>query len=150
MNKYNPLIENVFSGEKFLGFAVYSQTLLDEAHMSGSFFFDFFMTSGVIGLVAFIFALVIGYRAFNKYFRSENDPFHAKTILISFVTFFLIYSGTFASTEYGIYYSVYKPIFMSGPFLIMIFIFSYVLAKAEVKQPKTIQETPQMEVNIDE
>ena len=118
--------------------------------MSGSFFFDFFMTSGVIGLVAFIFALVIGYRAFNKYFRNENDPFHAKTILISFVTFFLIYSGTFASTEYGVFYRIRKPIYMTGPFMIMVFIFSYVLAKAEAKQPKTIQETPQMEANIDE
>lgn len=149
-NRFNPLIERIFTGDRFLGYAVDNPTTRYEAHMSGSFFFDFFMTSGVIGLVAFIFALVIGYRAFNKYFRSENDPFHAKTILISFVTFFLIYSGTFASAEYGVFYRIRKPIYMTGPFMIMVFIFSYVLAKAEVKQPKTIQETPQMEVNIDE
>lgn len=137
VNKYNPLIENVFSGEKFLGFAVYSQTLLDEAHMSGSFFFDFFMTSGVIGVIAFLFAIVIGFKGFGRYFKSENDNFYVKALLIAFVLVYLIFTGTFDNTEYGIYYSVYKPIFMSGPFLIMIFIFSYVLAKSPKKENKT-------------
>jgi hypothetical protein len=136
VNKYNPLIENVFSGEKFLGFAVYSQTLLDEAHMSGSFFFDFFMTSGVIGVIAFLFAIVIGFKGFGRYFKSENDNFYVKALLIAFVLVYLIFTGTFDNTEYGIYYSVYKPIFMSGPFLIMIFIFSYVLAKSPKKENK--------------
>ena len=134
VDRYNPLIENVFSGDKFLGFAVYSKTLLDEAHMSGSFLFDFFMTSGVIGVVAFLFALVIGFRGFSRYFKSNNDDLYVKAVLIAFVLMYLAFTGTFDNTEYGIFYDIYKPIFMTGPFMIMVFIFSYVLAKNPKKE----------------
>ncbi len=144
---FNPLVTDVFTGEKFLGFAVDNMISQNEVHMSGSFIFDFFMTSGVIGVIAIIFMLVIGYKGFVKYFKSENDDFVSKALLIGFVTFYLIYIGASNSTEYGIYYSVFQPVYMTGPFMIMLFIFSYVLAKGDVKK---VEEVKPQEVTTNE
>ncbi|MBO6280455.1 MAG: hypothetical protein J6M95_02615 [Bacilli bacterium] len=132
INKYNPLVENIFSKEKFLGYIVDNMINQNEVHMSGSFLFDFFMTSGVIGVIAFIFALVVGFKGFKNYFSKENDNLYIKVTLLTFVIFYLAYIGTFNDTEYAIYYKLYQPVYMSAPFLIMIFIFSYILAKGNV------------------
>ena len=148
VNKYNPLIEDVFSGEKFLGYAVNNSIFQEEVHMSGSFFFDFFMTSGVIGVIAFIFAITNGYLGFKKYFLKSNDEFYIKACLIAFVTFFLIYSGTFNDTEYGVFYDIFKPIYMTGPFMLVIFIFSYVLASApNQKEEKMVENVEEVKTN---
>ena len=142
VNRYNPLIEDVFSGDKFLGYAVNNSVFQEEVHMSGSFLFDFFMTSGVIGVIAFIFALSNGFLGFKKYFLKCDDDFYIKACLIAFVSFFIIYSATFNDTEYGVFYDIFKPIYMTGPFMLVIFIFSYVLASAgqQVEKIEKVEE----------
>ena len=150
-NMFNPLIEDVLSGEKFLGYAVNNSVFQEEVHMSGSFLFDFFMTSGVIGVAAIIFAISNGFLGFKKYFLKSDDSFYVKACLIAFVVFYLIYSATFNDTEYGVFYDIFKPIYMTGPFMLVIFIFSYVLAGAGTKkEEKTEQAEEVEEVTVNE
>ena len=142
--KYNPLIEDVLSGEKFLGYAVNNSIFQEEVHMSGSFLFDFFMTSGVIGVIAIIFAFTNGFLGFKKYFLKSDDEFYIKACLIAFVVFYLGYSATFNDTEYGVFYDIFKPIYMTGPFMLVVFIFSYVLASVGMQKeekPVEVEET---------
>ena len=148
--KYNPLVTDVFSGDKFLGFAVNNMIQQEEVHMTGSFLFDFFMTSGVIGVIAFIFALVIGFKGFKKYFVNCDEKFYIKAVLITFVVFYIIFIGYFSDNEYGIYYSIFKPVYMTGPFMLMVFIFSYVLAKGGIKKEKKEEMVSSEEVQAEE
>ena len=146
VNLYNPLMNNVFSGEKFLGFVVDNMVMQNEVHMSGSFIFDSFMTSGVIGVIALIVMLVFGYLGFNKYFRKVEEAFYVKAALIGFVTFYIIYAGSFNSTEYGIFYNIFQPVYLSAPFMIVIFIFSYVLAKGNMAKNEKKEVEAKVEV----
>ena len=150
VSRYNPLIDSLFSNGRFLGFVVTNDAMQEEVHMSGSFLFDSFMTSGVIGVIAIIVMMVVGFKGFKKYFLKENDDFYSKALLIAFVIFFCIYAGTINSTEYGIYYTIYKPVYMTGPFMLLIFIFCYVISKGEEKvetkkEPQAIEEVKQDE-----
>ena len=158
ITKINPLTYDVLCSDNFLGFAVDKSDIYSinypELHMSGCFYFDTFMTSGVIGVLAIMFALFIGLKGFKKYFMSEKDSFYVKAVLIAFVSFYLIFIGLFNSTEYGIFYSIYQPVFLSGPFMLIVFILSYVLgrsyeAKPVIKEETNIEEN-NAEVNIDE
>ena len=153
VSKINPLVFDVLCSDNFLGFAVDKSDIYSlyppELHMSGCFYFDTFMTSGVIGVIAIMFALFIGLKGFKKYFLSEKDNFYSKAVLVSLVVFYLIYIGLFNNTEYGIFYKIYQPVFISGPFMIVVFILSYVLGRTyEAKAP--VEEKPAEEVTVNE
>ena len=144
VNAINPLMTDVLCSDRFLGFVVTDSIFQEAIPLSGSFYFDTFMTSGVIGLAAIIFALVIGLKGFKNYLSKENDNFYVKAILLTITIFYLIYIGIFNVSEYGIFYSIYQPSFISGPFMIIIFILSYVLAKGGIKEKviETAKESP--------
>ena len=152
-NKYvaqlNLLTYNVLCSDNFLGFAVDKADIHSiyppEVHMSGIFYFDTFMTSGVIGVVAICFALFVGVKAFKKYFLVDKDKFYAKAVLIAFVVFYLINIGVLLNnTEYGVFYTIYQPVYMSGPFMLLIFILSYVLASTYVPKAEVKEEVPEV------
>ncbi len=159
ISKINPLTYNILCSDNFLGFAVDksdTSLILDpanpvypELHMSNCFYFDTFMTSGVIGVLAIVFALFIGLKGFKKYFLSEKDQFYSKAVLVALVVFYLIYIGLFNNTEYGVFYSIYQPVFISGPFMIMVFVLSYVLAKSHEVKPEVKEEQPVSETNAE-
>ena len=150
VSRYNLLIDSLFSNSRFLGFVVTNDALQEEVHMSGSFFFDTFMTSGVLGVVAIIVMMVVGFKGFKNYFMKKNDDFYVKVTLIAFVIFFCIYAGTFNNTEYGIFYTIYQPVYMSSPFMLLLFIFTYVIAKGEEKEVVKVEEVQVEEVKQDE
>ena len=138
--RYNALVNNVLTGDKFFGYAVDNAIELNEVHSSGSLVFDLFMMSGVVGVIAVIFMFFYGFRGFKKYFTTENDNFYVKAGLIAFVSMFIIYSLFFNEVEYAIYYTIYQPVFMTGPFMITLFIFCYVLSKGKEKIEETAKE----------
>ena len=154
ISKINPLVYDVLCSDNFLGFAVDKSDIYSiyppELHMSGYFYFDTFMTSGVIGVVAIVFALFIGLKGFKNYFLSEKDNFYSKAVLVSLVVFYLIYIGLFNNTEYGVFYKIYQPVFMSGPFMIVVFILSYVLGRSYEPKAPVKEEKPVEEVTVNE
>ena len=147
--KFAPLITDII-GKNFLGFAVeeLGPGLYEEIHLSGAFIFDTFMTSGVLGafgLFAFIF---FGFKSFKGYFKSHKDDFSLQATLLLFVIVFVGFEGLFGSSEYALYYNIYKPVYLTAPFMISIFIFSYVISKSKQveEQKEVVQEVEVNEV----
>ena len=137
VSKFNPLVYDIFSS-RFLGFydnpnsSGFGTYLVS---LSGSLLFDSFMTSGVIGLVALVIVFYFGFKAFYKYFtyKQIDEEFYIKAALLGFTLFFVIYSMAFNEGEYAIFYkNVTKPIYMTGPFMICLFIFGYVFSKVDL------------------
>ena len=102
------------------------------------------MTSGVLGVAALCFFLIKGLFNFKKYFAGSDEDYRYKLVLLSFILVFYAYCSYFYEGEYGIFYSVYKPYFMTGPFMITLFIFMYIAFKkapvAEVTEEVTTYE----------
>lgn len=147
MIKYSKTIRDIFKPNYFLGFSHYFVTdfYMEEVHLTGSYLFDSFMTSGVMGANGLFVLIIAGIVNFNGYMKKEDDEDSYKRILLSFVLMFYLYSLLYGDGEYAIYYHVYKPIYMSGPFLLTIFIFFYVCAKKVIKKPKEIINTEENE-----
>ena len=133
ISPFNTMLQDVI-GKYFLGYAAHQVTevIYDEVHLSGSFFFDTFMTSGVIGVVALSFFLIFGLKGFKDYFAYSNEEDKNKSVLLSYLLVLYAYSFFFYQGEYGIYYSIYKPFYMTGPFMISIFVFVYVMSKGRI------------------
>ena len=129
---YNNVIIDIFSGSKFLGFAVneLAVDIYEEVHLSGGFIFDTYMTSGVLGALGLFIFIGLGLHSFKKYFHLHGDEFHLQAALLLFVLVFVGYSAFFNSGEYALYYRVYKPIYLTAPFMIMVFVLSYVITKS--------------------
>ena len=129
---YNPILLDLFSGNKFLGFATneLGVGIYEEVHLSGGFIFDSYMTSGVIGALALFLFIFLGLKSFKKYFKLHSDEFPLQATLFLFVIVFIGYSAFFNKGEYALYYRVYKPIYLTAPFMLMVFILSYVICKS--------------------
>lgn len=138
--RINPILINLFSSSKFLGFYgnQVAPSVIDEVSLSGFFIFDSFMTSGVIGAVAIFTFIFLGFKSFKKYFYSHKDEFRLQATMLLFLIVFVGYSAFFNEGEYTLYYNVYKPLYLTSPFILMIFMLSYVICKSrvEIEQPK--------------
>ena len=132
--KYSPAVDNILF-TNFLGVWGKHTATGDVLYtLTGSFLFDNVMTSGVIGALAFIFMIVIGYKGFKKYFiNDKEDQLSSKMLLIAFVSLFIIFSATLFEREFMVFHVAVRPIYMSGPFMIMLFIFTYVISRGNVK-----------------
>lgn len=129
------LVKNLFVDSRFFG---YYGTLIKgtndivETHLSGSYLFDNFMTSGLLGNLAFVILLLLAIRGFKKYlFKEDDEEFRYKGLFFTFFAGFYLYSLLFNNGEYGIFYSIYKPIYMTGPFMITIFMAFYIYSKGQ-------------------
>ena len=129
---YNPVVSNIFNKSHIFGFAAVEVDvgIYDEVHLSGGFIFDSFLTSGVFGTLALFLFIFFGFKSFKKYFYNHSDEFPYQALLLLFSVMFILYSAFFNKGEYALYYKVYKPIYMTSPFMITTFIFTYVYAKA--------------------
>ena len=138
--RVNPILINLFSSSKFLGFYgnQTAPSIIDEVSLSGFFIFDSFMTSGVIGALAIFAFIFLGFKSFKKYFYSHKDEFRLQATMLLFLIVFVGYSAFFNEGEYTLYYNVYKPLYLTSPFIIMIFMLSYVICKSrvDIKEPK--------------
>lgn len=140
--RVNPILINLFSGSKFLGFFGNEVAIgiIDEVPLSGFFIFDSYMTSGVIGALAIFIFIFLGFKSFKKYFHSHKDEFRLQATLLMFLIIFFGYSAFFNEGEYALYYSVYKPLYLTSPFMIAIFMLSYVICKPRVDVIETKTE----------
>jgi len=142
MQSYNPMVYNIFCSDRFLGFYnIFLASAVESlGTLTGNWLFDNFMTSGVIGNAAFIFLIVVGLKRFAKYKTEDKESWAIKNTLLVFSLIFLIYTFLSYNGEYGIFYSIVRPFYMTAPFMIFIFILSYVFAKGcvEVKQDEKI------------
>ena len=140
--RVNPILINLFSSSKFLGFYgnQTAPSVIDEVSLSGFFIFDSFMTSGVIGAFAFFGFIFLGFKSFKKYFYSHKDEFRLQATMLLFLIVFVGYSAFFNEGEYTLYYNVYKPLYLTSPFILMIFMLSYVICKSRVEIEEVKEE----------
>ena len=144
ISKYNKMLTDIL-GANFLGFVVQKEGALTPTlvNYSGSIFFDTFMTSGVIGVAVFSFVTIYSLKSFKKYILEDEHELNIKLTLLAFIIVYFIFSCLFYDGEYGIYYYVNTPYFMSGPFIIVIFLFAYVSSRKylnyEVKKKEAIE-----------
>lgn len=140
--RINPILINLFSSSKFLGFYgnQTAPSIIDEVSLSGFFIFDSFMTSGVIGAFAIFTFIFLGFKSFKKYFHSHKDEFRLQATMLLFLIVFVGYSAFFNEGEYTLYYNVYKPLYLTSPFILMIFMLSYVICKSRVEIEATKEE----------
>lgn len=133
VTRYNNALRGIFSREKIFGFCAekLSEYNTVEVHLTGSAFFDSFMTSGIIGVVMLIALFFFGYKGFskNKYLEVEDKaPFQALLAYIIMFTFICLF---FYEGEYGIFKQIYCPIYMTGPFIITIFTMFYMNGRGQ-------------------
>ena len=147
VNKYTLVIRDIFTKEYFLGFSHYfiNRDYAVEIHLTGNYLFDTFMTSGVIGAIVLFFFLIKGLVGFNGYFKNEEEKDQHREGTLSFILMFYMYSFLFGDGEYAIFYKLYRPIYMTGPFLLTVFIFFYIGSKRIVKENK--KEVKQEEIS---
>lgn len=147
--EYQPILVNLFSSSKFLGFAVneVATGIYEEVYLSGAFIFDTFMTSGVLGAIAIFIFIFLGFKSFKKYFHLHSDEFRFQATLLLFVILFVGYSALFNTGDYALYYRIYKPIYLTAPFMLMVFIFSYVIAKGHINDGVKQQKFEEVTVN---
>ena len=140
--RVNPILINLFSSSKFLGFYgnQTAPSVIDEVSLSGFFIFDSFMTSGVIGAFAIFTFIFLGFKSFKKYFYSHKDEFRLQATMLLFLIVFVGYSAFFNEGEYTLYYNVYKPLYLTSPFILMIFMLSYVICKSRVEIEEAKEE----------
>lgn len=136
---YNEVVTDIFSGSKFLGFVVQeiASGVFEEVHLSGGFIFDSFMTSGVIGALGLFVFIWAGFKSYKKYFKLHLDDFALQAASLLFLILFIGFSAFFNKGEYALYYKIYRPLYLTSPFMIMVFIFTYVFSKtANHVEPK--------------
>ena len=135
VNKMNPILEGVFTKNKFYG---YAGTVIGDSiilvNLTGSYLVDTYATSGVIGTLAFLGLLVAALMKFKKYFLNSDDDLKYKVSLLFYPLIFLGYSLLFNDPEFGIFYEVREPIYMSGPFFVCLLIFGYIASKGGMKK----------------
>ena len=92
---------------------------------SGSWLFDNLMTSGLFGFLFFALFLVLGIRQLLIYYRKSGDNMKDKAMIVAFVFCFFVYSIINFDMTPLIFSRTLSPIYLSGPFLVTLFLFSY-------------------------
>ena len=151
IKKYNVMLTDVL-GKNFLGFAVHyiTETLYDVSVSSGSIFFDTFMTSGVPGVITMSIVVIFGLKCFKKYFKEDTSEDRVKATLLAFVLFYFLYAALFYDAEYGVYYYLNTPYFMSSVFILVLFIISYVVSRRYLVADKPAPEAEEEKEPVQE
>ena len=139
VSRFNLVIRDIFTSRYFLGFSHYFVTeyYADEIFLTGSYIFDTFMTSGVIGALGLFVFIWVGFKSYKKYFKLHLDDFALQAASLLFLILFIGFSAFFNKGEYALYYKIYRPIYLTSPFMTMVFIFTYVFSKtANHVEPK--------------
>ncbi|MCQ2802226.1 MAG: hypothetical protein MJ225_00850 [Bacilli bacterium] len=131
VRRYNEGIRDIFTSQRIFGFCAEQITPWDtiEIHLTGSAFFDSFMTSGFIGVIMLVSLFFFGFKGFakNKYLEMKEKRYFLA--LLAFVIFFAFMCLFFYEGEYGIFHQIYSPIYMTGPFMIVVLILFYMNAR---------------------
>jgi hypothetical protein len=144
--KFKVILDGIFNQNKFFGFPTLDRYYVPEHDLpltfSGSWLFDNFMTSGVFGGIAFIGMLISGIKNLVSYYKNSNDNKPEKVLLIAFIAGLLSSGIILYDGSPFIFESTLTPIYLSGPFMIMVFLFSYT--------HKSFKPTNKKEENIKE
>lgn len=115
---------------------------------SNSWLFDNILTSGIFGAIFFIVLLVIGYKAIVKFMANEEELDYTKILVAGFVTAFFMYSLINFDMTPFIFHSDIHPIYLSGLFMICVFLFLYCYGCNSLKKAEAKKEEPKEEDNI--
>ncbi len=96
---------------------------------SNSWLFDNLMTSGIFGFLFFAVFLVLGVRQLLIYYRKSSDNMKDKAMIVAFVFCFFAYSIINFDMTPLIFSRTLSPIYLSGSFLVTLFLFSYAAYK---------------------
>lgn len=123
------ILYDLFSKEKFFGF-YFSRPVYDiVAVPSNSWLFDNLITSGFLGAIFFLFAVIYGFLGLGKYMRYSKDDIKDKTVLSSFIISYVLYTLVSGDVYYQIFERKYNFVYMMGPFLIVILLLGYANSK---------------------
>lgn len=149
----NEVLDGLFTGYKILGLGIGSFIVPDSTGMVvGSeticWFVDSFNTSGIFGALFIAVFVVFAGKKIMEYFNSDCDSQLNKILLIGFIiaTLGSMFVGYDSSPL--IYYNNLNPFYMFPPFLIAIFLISYMFGRVELKTK--VQETENKEELKDE
>lgn len=122
-SSYNAILDDMFTGNKIFGF---NYTHPISVPTSSSILFDNFMMAGLIGGLAFIFFICWGiYSLYLMCVKANDVSLINKSLMVGFVAAFLGYSLINYDMQPYLYYENFIPFYISGPFLIVLFIFGY-------------------------
>ncbi len=145
--KFKPICAELFSSAKFLGYPNGAALQIVDiegnpliAFLSGSWFFDNFMTSGVIGAALFIFAIVVAFKNLIKYFKLPNEDNLGKNLLVTFVITYFVYSLVNNDTLPFVFFENSLPIVTQSLFVICLFLISYTFNKVSLSNSEQKEE----------
>lgn len=134
--KYNQILNRVTTtngnGEFVYLFGFFPTS---EIIPTNSWLFDILMTTGLFGLLFFIAVIIFGLVQLMKYYRSSADHLKDKAMVVAFILCFFAYGLLNYDMTPFIFSSDLSPIYLSGPFLVCLFLFSYAFYKV-VNKPK--------------
>ena len=108
------------------------------------------MTSGVLGALGLFLFIFFGFKTFKQYFKAHRDEFRLQATMLLFLVIFVFFAGLFGSGEYALYYNIYRPVYLTAPFMLMVFMFSYVVCKTKASVETGKEEIKSEEVKVDE
>lgn len=114
---------------------------------SNSWLFDSLMTSGLFGFLFFAVFLVLGVRHLLIYYRKSGDNMKDKAMIVAFIFCFFAYSIINFDMTPLIFSRTLSPIYLSGPFLVTLFLFSYASFKTLNVIPAIKTAQPLLEEN---
>ncbi len=161
----NPILNKLFNGNRFAGsYNKILNALLTtnstgdfvylfgfyptyNVPVSNSWLFDSFMTSGIFGVLFFVGFLVLGVRQLLIYYRKSGDNIKDKAMIVAFIFCFFAYSIINFDMTPLIFSRTLSPIYLSGPFLVTLFLFSYTSFKTLNISPSIETVQPLLEEN---
>ena len=114
---------------------------------SNSWFFDNLMTSGIFGFLFFAAFIVLGVRQLLIYYRKSDDSMKDKAMIVALIFCFFSYSLINFDMTPLIFSKTLSPIYLSGPFLVALFLFSYASFKTLNVVPAIESVQPLLEEN---
>jgi hypothetical protein len=118
-SSYNLILKDIFSTNKILG------TYPLDPTTSNSILFDNFMMAGLIGGLAFIFFICWGIYSLYRMCTTSDVLKTNKALIVTFTAALLGYALINYDMQPYLYYQNFIPIYISGPFLIVLFFFGY-------------------------
>lgn len=151
---FNFVLSNVlnvfgFFGNHFGYF--YEHGYSGQIGLSNSWLFDNFIFGGILGWILFIVALVFGVKSVIKFINNDSEHKMEKSLLVAFLLAFGFYTIFCYESQPYVNYTNFTPYYMSGPFLICLFLLGYTFKtpELEVEQVKEL-ENDNAEITIGE
>ena len=132
---YNDILNGMFSSEKLFGFPPH-EVLLPYRHYvypSGNWFIDQFMYGGIFVVIFFLIIFIISMRHLYLYTKVSSDNKLEKVLVLSLILEYFGYTFINGSVLRMVNYADQLPLFLSGPFLVIIALLGYTYGKSSRK-----------------